>query len=189
MKRFASVLLFGLIALPLAAQDRAGGLVLDPFGVNGAHASQGTDASTRRRSDLIVRLEFEPGVAEALGEGNDVTIDLWFFGEPLSDEIPIDDSGFVSLWSERLRVEPENQVIAPVHDSIELVLESSWDMVWEPYLNIAVSSDIHLQHDWSPFDCNLVRERVAVLRQRETVILCKLDEESPWRTTPKSRSP
>jgi hypothetical protein len=167
--------LLGLAALPGAAQDRVIRATLDP--TENIPASGEREAPPARREQITIRLVFEPSAAEALGEGDTAVIDLWLYGEPASEDIPVDDSGYVTLWRERLRVDPVDQVISPMTDLIEFVLESSRDEVEEPYLLVYVTSSLHLVHDVNPYSCNVVRDRIAVLEREEAVVVCRREEE------------
>ncbi len=146
---------------------RAGGLAL---GVILAAGGAGLANRAAAQTEVVIDLVFEPGVASALKKrGEWVVISAWYYGEPVSEAVPVDEMGLVYLGAEEATVFATDQRL--VLGGMTAGAPTAW--VVEPQINVNVYTARKTDEN-NLLDCGIVEGPVAGMAQGVQQITCRL---------------
>ena len=122
------------------------------------------------RAEIAIDLVFEGGTASSLKKrGEWVVISAVYYGEPVSDNVPVDESGLVYLGAEEATVFATDQRL--VLGGMTAGAPLNW--VVEPVINVNVFS-ARMTDENNLLDCGIVEGPVAALEGQVQQITCRL---------------
>jgi hypothetical protein len=118
---------------------------------------------------ISLRIEFEPSVTERLLDmGEWVTVSTFYYGEPATKTVPVDEIGQVYLGGEDIRIFPVNQTIV-----VGTALTAApLDWVLDPQVNVNVFTSRFVD-EFNLIDCSVVGGDISVDASAAYLINCK----------------